>query len=92
MRRGSGGRGRQRGGDGLRKVVEALQPLTVAFLGERHRHGPPGAAGGGAGAPGSLAKVRGGRRQALPAKTTFPLAPGERVEVQTPGGGGHGRR
>ncbi|MCB9887618.1 MAG: hydantoinase B/oxoprolinase family protein [Planctomycetes bacterium] len=92
VRRGSGGRGRQRGGDGLRKVVEALQPLTVAFLGERHRHGPPGAAGGGAGAPGSLAKVRGGRRQALPAKTTFPLAPGERVEVQTPGGGGHGRR
>jgi N-methylhydantoinase B len=91
VRRGSGGRGARRGGDGLVKVVEALAPLRVSFLGERHEHGPPGAAGGGRGTPGALHRVRGARRERLPAKATFALAPGECVEVATPGGGGHGR-
>lgn len=91
IRRGSGGTGRRRGGDGLRKVVEALAPLQVAFLGERHAEGPPGAAGGGAGARGGLSLRRGKLRRALPAKCTLALAPGEQIVVETPGGGGHGR-
>lgn len=90
VRRGSGGRGARRGGDGLEKVIEALAPLTVAFLGERHAEGPPGAAGGERGSPGRLYRGRGGRSQRLPAKTAFSLQPGEWVAVQTPGGGGHG--
>ncbi len=91
VRRGSGGRGARRGGEGLRKVIEARAPLTVSFLAERHREGPPGAAGGGAGAPGRLERGRGRQRRLLPAKTTFRLDAGEWVAVETPGGGGHGR-
>ncbi len=92
VRRGSGGAGARRGGDGLCKVIEALVPLRVSFLGERHRSGPPGAAGGRAGAPGALFHERGRGRRRLPAKATFPLAAGDRVFVMTPGGGGHGRK
>jgi N-methylhydantoinase B len=94
VRRGSGGKGRRRGGDGIEKQVEALAPSSVTFLGERHREGPPGARGGGPGAPGSLSIVgagKGARERALPSKGTWPLAPGETVVVRTPGGGGHGR-
>ena len=90
VRRGSGGRGAHRGGDGLVKEVEALAPLRGAFLGERQRGGPPGAVGGGRGRPGRLSVERGGARARLPAKTTFELAPGDVVIVETPGGGGHG--
>ncbi|MCR9248445.1 MAG: hydantoinase B/oxoprolinase family protein [bacterium] len=91
VRRGSGGKGARPGGDGLRKVVEATAEVSVSFLGERHASGPPGAAGGSAGKPARLEHERGGRKRKLPGKTTFSLAPGERVVVETPGGGGHGR-
>ena len=91
IRRRSGGRGARDGGDGLRKVVEAMATTSVTFLGERHCGGPPGAAGGAAGKPGRLVHERGGSRRVLPSKTTFTLAAGERVVVDTPGGGGHGR-
>jgi len=90
VRRGSGGRGRHRGGDGLRKEVVALQPLRASFLGERQHQGPPGLDGGGAGRPGRLYVERRGRRQRLPDKVTFELAAGDVVIVETPGGGGHG--
>lgn len=91
VRRGSGGAGAQRGGDGLQKCLEALVPLRVSFLGERHRSGPPGACGGKDGAPGRLWRITPGSRQRLPAKCSFVLHPLERVLVETPGGGGHGR-
>ncbi|MEQ1630854.1 MAG: hydantoinase B/oxoprolinase family protein [Planctomycetota bacterium] len=92
VRRGSGGRGRRRGGDGIEKVVRALSPSSVTFLAERHRSGPPGAMGGGAGAVGSLAiEDARGHRLRLPSKITMQLKAGERIVVHTPGGGGHGR-
>lgn len=91
VRRGSGGRGARRGGDGLVKEVEVLEPLHGAFLGERQLSGPPGAAGGRPGKPGRLHVERGGRRTRLPAKTSFDLAAGDVVIVETPGGGGHGK-
>ncbi len=90
VRRGTGGRGARAGGDGLCKEVEALAPLRVAFLGERHTSGPAGAAGGRHGQPGALFVLRNGKRVRLPAKGSFELLPGERVLVMTPGGGGHG--
>jgi N-methylhydantoinase B/oxoprolinase/acetone carboxylase alpha subunit len=90
--RGSGGRGARSGGDGLRKELQPLVAVTATFLAERHRLRPMGAMGGGPGRPGSLWLVRGGRRRRLPAKTTIALEPGDVLCVQTPGGGGHGRR
>lgn len=91
LRRGSGGRGARRGGDGLHKELQALAPLSASFLGERHRTAPPGLAGGGPGRRGELLLVRAGRRRRLPAKTTVSLLPGDLLVVRTPGGGGHGR-
>jgi N-methylhydantoinase B len=91
VRRGSGGSGRRRGGDGVLKVLSAKSPATVSFLGERHLQGPAGARGGKPGKPGSLHLVREGRRRKLPSKVVIDLQPGDHIEVRTPGGGGHGR-
>ena len=91
VRRGSGGKGARRGGDGIQKRLRAAQSMTATFLGERHHSGPPGAAGGGNGQPGALWHEARGQRKRLPSKCTVALAAGEVLEVWTPGGGGHGR-
>ena len=90
IRRGSGGRGRARGGDGLVRSLEFLAPATVTLLTERRTRGPWGAAGGAAGRPGRNTLERGGRRRTLPGKTMFHVDAGDVVRVQTPGGGGWG--
>lgn len=90
IRRGSGGKGQRRGGDGLRKVLRALAPLQVAFMGERHASKPPGLLGGSAGQSGRLWRFA-PTATLLPSKCTFALAAGEAVGVDTPGGGGFGR-
>jgi N-methylhydantoinase B len=86
LRRGSGGAGRYRGGDGVVRELEALAPLQYSLITERRRHAPPGAAGGSPGATGRnlLDGVE------LPAKATGELAPGQRLRIETPGGGGYG--
>jgi N-methylhydantoinase B len=86
LRRGSGGDGARRGGDGVVREVEALEEMTYSLITERRRHAPPGAAGGGDGAPGR--NVVAGE-EAGP-KATGTLRPGERLRIETPGGGGHG--
>jgi N-methylhydantoinase B len=86
IRRGSGGRGRQRGGDGVIRELEALAEMEFSLLTERRRHGPPGAAGGAAGAPG-LNLLDG---EELPPKASGSLRPGRRLRIETPGGGGFG--
>ncbi|MDX2165610.1 MAG: hydantoinase B/oxoprolinase family protein [Deltaproteobacteria bacterium] len=90
VRRGSGGRGRHRGGDGLVREIEFLAPAQVTLLTERRRIAPYGLAGGDAGTPGRNQLVRAGRRRALPAKISLAVAPGDRIRLATPGGGGHG--
>jgi N-methylhydantoinase B len=86
LRRGSGGAGRWPGGDGVARELEALAPMTYSLLTERRRHRPPGADGG---EPGAL-----GRNlldgEALPPKARGTLAPGQRLRIETPGGGGQG--
>jgi N-methylhydantoinase B len=86
LRRGSGGAGRYRGGDGVIRELEALAPLRYSLITERRRHPPPGAAGGSMGAAGRnlLDGVE------LPAKATGMLRPGQRLRIETPGGGGYG--
>ena len=90
IRRGSGGRGRARGGDGLVRSLEFLAPATVTLLTERRTRGPWGAAGGAAGRPGRNTLEREGRRRTLPGKTVFDVEAGDVVRIQTPGGGGWG--
>jgi N-methylhydantoinase B len=86
LRRGSGGDGRFRGGDGVVRELEALEPLTYSLITERRRHAPPGARGGGPGTPGR--NVLDGEE--LPPKAIGRLGPGQRLRVETPGGGGYG--
>jgi N-methylhydantoinase B len=86
LRRRSGGGGAFRGGDGVVREVEALAPLRYSLITERRRHAPPGAAGGEPGAPGR--NLLDGTE--LPAKATGRLRPGQRLRIETPGGGGYG--
>ncbi len=92
VRRGSGGAGRHVGGDGLVRELEALEPMTFALLTERRQHRPPGADGGGPGASGRNLIRRTGSNdwQELEAKVTGELQPGDRIRLETPGGGGFG--
>jgi N-methylhydantoinase B len=95
IRRGTGGEGRYRGGEGLRRDLMALVPARVALLSERRERGPRGARGGGDGAPGENVLIRGGVvrdvvEERLPGKATFSVEPGDVVSVRTPGGGGWG--
>ncbi len=91
LRRDSGGAGRHRGGDGVVRELEALSDMTFSLIGERRRHAPPGADGGRPGKPGRDTLIGlDGKPQWLPAKTTGRLHAGERLRIETPGGGGYG--
>jgi 5-oxoprolinase (ATP-hydrolysing) len=87
IRRGSGGAGYFRGGDGLVREFELLAPLRVSFLAERRQRAPFGLDGGHAGAPGHN-RVNG---KEVPGRSQFALDRGDVVTIETPGGGGFGR-
>ncbi len=87
LRRGSGGAGRRRGGDGLVREFEFLAPARVTLLTERRRHAPWGLGGGRPGAPGEN-RLNG---TPLPGKASLEVGPGDRLTIATPGGGGWGR-
>ena len=86
LRRGSGGDGRNRGGDGIVREIEALAPMRFTLITERREVGPRGRAGGGDGAPG-LNLLNG---EPLEAKTEGVMQPGDVLRIETPGGGGFG--
>ncbi|HJU90600.1 MAG TPA: hydantoinase B/oxoprolinase family protein, partial [Gemmatimonadaceae bacterium] len=86
VRRGSGGAGRARGGDGVVRRYRVLAPCTVTLLTERRRRSPRGAAGGGDGLPGR--NLLNGRE--LPSKCRLELVTGDVLTIETPGGGGYG--
>ncbi len=90
IRRGSGGAGLHRGGDGLIRDLMLLGAARVTLLCERREHGPAGAAGGEAGEPGENARIGEGREERLPGKVTFHARPGDVVSIRSPGGGGWG--
>lgn len=91
LRDGSGGSGRHRGGDGIRRVYRFLAPATVTINSERRCSAPYGLQGGEPGQPGRNVLVRGGVEIPLVGKATFEVAPGDRLVIETPGGGGWGR-
>jgi N-methylhydantoinase B len=86
LRHESGGLGRRPGGDGLVREYEFLGPAQVSLLTERRSHAPWGIAGGGAGAPGRNLLNDG----ELPAKCQLAVRAGDRLCIETPGGGGWG--
>ncbi|MEO8082319.1 MAG: hydantoinase B/oxoprolinase family protein [Ardenticatenales bacterium] len=90
LRRGSGGRGRWSGGDGIIRRLRFLAPATVTVLSDRRRTPPYGLAGGGPGAVGVNRIQRAGRWRTLPGKATFAVDAGDAIEIRTPGGGGWG--
>jgi len=87
LRDGSGGAGRRRGGDGIVREIEFLAPARVSLLTERRHHAPWGVNGGEAGLPGR--NLLNGRP--LPAKCELDVETGDRLTIETPGGGGWGR-
>ena len=88
VRRGSGGQGRFRGGDGIVKEIEFLTEAEVTILSDRRRRGPYGLAGGKPGKPGR--NRLNGRK--LPSKVRFQVRTGDVLTIETPGGGGYGQR
>ncbi len=86
LRRGSGGAGRWPGGDGLVRELEFLRPMAVAILSERRSRAPFGLQGGAAGATGQ--NLLDG--EPLPGRATLAVRAGQRLRIETPGGGGVG--
>jgi len=91
IRRGSGGKGAHRGGDGLRRDIQLLGDSSVTLLTERRLQGPRGAQGGADGAPGENILIRDGKEQKVPGKVTFDALAGDIISIRSPGGGGWGK-
>ena len=92
VRRGSGGEGRHRGGDGICRDLEILSPAQVTILSERRTRGPYGLNGGQPGHPGNNRLLRDGQTRDLPSKCQVEVQPGDILQIETPGGGGYGIR
>ena len=92
LRRGSGGAGKFRGGDGIVREIEVLTDAEVTLLAERRTRGPWGLNGGAGGAPGKASAIRkDGWAEKLPGKFNVRLKKGERIRIESPGGGGWGK-
>ena len=92
IRRGSGGKGRWQGGDGVRRRVRFLEPMTAAILSSHRRVPPYGLSGGGNGEPGRNSVVRtDGSTEVLLGADRTEMATGDIFVIETPGGGGWGR-
>ena len=90
IREGTGGTGRCPGGNGVIREIEFLQDAHVTILSDRRQSQPYGLAGGGPGQSGRNVLIRNGRNTLLPGKTTLEVMKGDRLRIETPGGGGHG--
>ena len=92
IRKNSGGSGKFRGGDGLVREVEFLEPLNAAILSERRVYHPYGLSGGESGKRGLNLFIRkDGTMLHLGGKNEIRAEPGERIRIETPGGGGYGK-
>ncbi len=93
LRKNSGGEGLFQGGDGLVREIEFLAPLNVAILSERRAFSPYGLHGGGNGVRGYNLLIRSdGRHINLGGKNEIKVYPGDRLRIETPGGGGYGKK
>jgi len=92
LRRDSAGAGAFAGGEGLVREYEMLTDTDVTVLSDRRRRAPYGAAGGEPGGCGRNTLIRDGQEQSLPGKTHLTLHAGDRLRIETPGGGGYGKK
>ncbi|MCF7788114.1 MAG: hydantoinase B/oxoprolinase family protein [Prosthecobacter sp.] len=90
IRHGSGGQGQWHGGDGVIREFEFLAPLTVSLLTQHRVEAPFGLHGGSPGKTGQQTLLRDGQSTTLDGCTSFPVHPGDRVTIETPGGGAWG--
>jgi N-methylhydantoinase B len=91
LRAGSGGEGKFHGGDGIVREIEVLTDCEVTLLADRRSRGPWGLAGAADGAPGkTFITRRDGSIESMPAKFSTRLHKGERITIESPGGGGWG--
>ncbi len=92
LRPGSGGEGKYRGGDGIIREIEVLVDAEVTLLADRRERRPYGLAGGKDGVRGKAILIRkDGTSHDLPGKFNVRLRKGERIRIETPGGGGWGK-
>src|SRR5712692_1201490 len=92
IRKGSGGKGRQKGGDGAIREIETLAPARMSLLSDRRKRGPYGLQGGEDGERGRAWIIRrDGRREQLTSKGSWQIKAGDRVRIETPSGGGFGK-
>ena len=89
VRRGSGGKGLRRGGDGIVREIEFLSDVEVTVLSERRRIPPYGLFGAQPGEVGRNIVIRDGQRELMGGKFSLRLKRGDRLRVETPGGGGY---
>ena len=90
LRKGSGGKGKQRGGDGVVREIETLVPARMSLLADRRKRQPYGLSGGADGALGVNVIIRDKRTQKIAAKGSHELKAGDRIRIETPGGGAWG--
>jgi N-methylhydantoinase B len=91
IREGSGGAGRTRGGDGVMREIETLVPARMSLLADRRKRAPYGLQGGADGRVGRDFIIHEGRSRRISSKGSWQLAAGDRVRIETPGGGGAGK-
>jgi N-methylhydantoinase B len=91
IRKGSGGKGKHDGGDGVVRELETLVPARMSLLADRRKSAPYGLHGGQDGAVGKSAIVSKGKARSIGSKGTWELEAGDRVRIETPGGGGLGK-
>jgi N-methylhydantoinase B len=92
IRRGSGGGGRFQGGDGVVREIELLTDARVTILSDRRKTRPYGLCGGEPGEAGRTSLISGGREAVLGGKDSASVKAGDRVRVESPGGGGYGKK
>lgn len=90
LRRGSGGKGLFKGGEGIIREYEFLVPTQVSIMSERRRHAPYGILGGKSGKIGRNLLISQSKQKVLGSKVNFKAKPGDRLRIETPGGGGYG--
>ncbi|MEP6719397.1 MAG: hydantoinase B/oxoprolinase family protein [bacterium] len=91
IRKGSGGKGKHRGGDGVIREIETLAPAHMSLLADRKKNAPYGLQGGENGKPGTAAIISEGTARKIGSKGSWKLKAGDRVRIETPGGGGWGK-